>query len=267
MWELYDTTTDWTQAHDIAADHPDKLAHLQRLFLIEAVKHQVLPLDDRRVERFNSDLAGRPSLITGTSQLLFGGMGRLTENTVLNLKNKSYSVTADIEVPDEKANGVIVAQGGAFGGWSLYLTEGVPAHCYNLLGLNLIKATATEALSPGHHQVRVEFSLRRGRLGQGRRHHVVRRRFSGRIGPTGGEHPHAVLRGRDARCGGGLRNVGERRLHPGHQSVHRDRELDSARPGVGRPIAFDQPRRPTFGGDGQAVVRHISSQGSLPRGP
>ena len=158
LWELYDTTTDWTQAHDVAADHPDKLAHLQRLFLIEAVKHQVLPLDDRRVERFNSDLAGRPSLVTGTSQLLFGGMGRLTENTVLNLKNKSYAVTADIEVPGENANGVIVAQGGAFGGWSLYLTEGVPAHCYNLLGLNLIKATATEPLSRGHHQVRVEFT-------------------------------------------------------------------------------------------------------------
>jgi arylsulfatase A-like enzyme len=158
VWELYDTTTDWTQAHDVAAEHPDMVANLQRLFLIEAVKHQVLPLDDRRVERFNSDLAGRPSLITGTSQLLFGGMGRLTENTVLNLKNKSYTVTADIEVPDAKANGVIVAQGGAFGGWSLYLNEGVPTHCYNLLGLNLIKATATEPLSPGHHQVRVEFT-------------------------------------------------------------------------------------------------------------
>jgi arylsulfatase A-like enzyme len=158
VWELYDTTTDWTQAHDIAADHPDKVAHLQRLFLIEAVKHQVLPLDDRRVERFNSDLAGRPSLVTGPSQLLFGGMGRLTENTVLNLKNKSYTVTADIEVPDEKANGVIVAQGGAFGGWSLYLKDGVPSHCYNMLGLNLIKAVATEPLSPGNHQVRVEFA-------------------------------------------------------------------------------------------------------------
>jgi arylsulfatase len=156
VWELYDTTTDWTQARDLAAEHPDKLAELQRLFLIEAVKHQVLPLDDRRVERFNSDLAGRPSLVTGPSQLLFGGMGRLTENTVLNLKNKSYTVTADIEVPDGGANGVIVAQGGAFGGWSLYLLDGVPTHCYNLLGLNRVKASGTEALAPGHHQVRVE---------------------------------------------------------------------------------------------------------------
>ena len=79
------------------------------------------PLDDRRVERFNSDLAGRPELITGNSQLLFGGMGRLTENAVLNIKNKSHSVTAEIVVPDGGAEGVIIAQGGAFAGWSLYV--------------------------------------------------------------------------------------------------------------------------------------------------
>jgi arylsulfatase A-like enzyme len=157
VWELYDTTTDWTQAHDLSAEQPEKLAELQRLFLIEAVKYQVLPLDDRRVERFNSDLAGRPSLITGSSQIVFGGMGRLTENTVLNLKNKSYAVTADIEVPNENADGVIVAQGGAFGGWSLYLNGGVPLHCYNLLGLNRVKAVGTDPLTPGNHQVRVEF--------------------------------------------------------------------------------------------------------------
>jgi arylsulfatase A-like enzyme len=167
VWELYDTTTDWTQAHDIAADHPEKVAQLQRLFLIEAVKHQVLPLDDRRVERFNSDLAGRPSLVAGPSQLLFGGMGRLTENTVLNLKNKSYSVTADIEIPDADANGVIVAQGGAFGGWSLYLKDGVPTRCYNLLSLNLVKAAGTEPLSPGNHQVRVEFAYDGNGLAKG----------------------------------------------------------------------------------------------------
>ena len=85
-------------------------------------------------------------------------MGRLTENTVLNLKNKSYAVTADIEVPEEGANGVIVAQGGAFGGWALYLDEGIPTHCYNLLGLNRIKAAGTGPLGPGNHQVRVEFT-------------------------------------------------------------------------------------------------------------
>ena len=99
VWELYDLD-DWTQAHDIAAENPDKLKELQRLWFIEAVKYNVLPLDDRRIERFNSDLAGRPVLVHGNSQFLYGGMGRLSENSVMNLKNKSHSVTAEIVVPD-----------------------------------------------------------------------------------------------------------------------------------------------------------------------
>ena len=104
VWELYDPT-DWTQAHDLAAEQPEKLAELQALFLEEARKYNVLPLDDRRVERFNPDIAGRPTLIRGKSQLLFGGMGRLTENVVLNIKNKSHSVTAEIVVPEGGAVG------------------------------------------------------------------------------------------------------------------------------------------------------------------
>ena len=106
VWELYDTNTDWSQAHDIAAEHPDKLSELQRLWLIEAVKYNVLPLDDRRIERFNSDIAGRPVLVKGKTQLLYGGMSRLSENSVLNLKNKSHSVTAEVDVPEGGANGV-----------------------------------------------------------------------------------------------------------------------------------------------------------------
>ena len=94
VWELYDTNKDWTQARNIAKDNPQKLRELQRLWLIEATKYSVVPLDDRRVERFNPDLAGRPQLVKGKTQILFGGMGRLTENSVLNIKNKSYSVTA-----------------------------------------------------------------------------------------------------------------------------------------------------------------------------
>ena len=141
--------TDWTQAHDLAAEQPEKLAELQRLFLIEAVKYNVLPLDDRRIERFNSEIAGRPELAKGPSQVFFGGMSRVTENTVLNLKNKSYAITAEVVVPEAGANGVIVAQGGAFGGWSLYLLDGVPVHCYNLLGLNRVKASGTGPSPPG----------------------------------------------------------------------------------------------------------------------
>ena len=143
-WELYDTNTDWTQAHDLSAEHPDKLHELQRLFLIEATKYNVLPLDDRRVERFNSDLAGRPTLVHGTSQLLYGNMGRLSENSVLNMKNKSHSVTAEIEVSDAKGQGVIIAQGGAFAGWSLYLVDGCLKYCHNLAGLARFVVTATD---------------------------------------------------------------------------------------------------------------------------
>ena len=93
MWELY-APDDWTQAHDLADEMPEKLAELQRLFLIEAARYNVLPLDDRRAERFNADLAGRPQLVRGSSQLLFGGMARLSENSILTLKNKSHAVTA-----------------------------------------------------------------------------------------------------------------------------------------------------------------------------
>ena len=98
VWELY-APDDWTQAHDLAAEQPDRLRDLQRLFIIEATKYNVLPLDDRRFERFNSDLAGRPSLIHGKTQVLFRGMGRLSENSVINIKNKSHAVTADIRSP------------------------------------------------------------------------------------------------------------------------------------------------------------------------
>jgi arylsulfatase A-like enzyme len=166
VWELY-APGDWTQAHDLADQQPEQLAELQRLFLIEATKYNVLPLDDRRAERFNPDLAGRPQLVRGTRQLLFGGMGRLSENSVVVVKNKSHAVTAQIVVPDGGAEGVIVAQGGAFGGWSLYLKNGRPAYCYNLFGLQRFNVHGETDVSPGEHQVRVEFAYDGGGLGKG----------------------------------------------------------------------------------------------------
>jgi arylsulfatase A-like enzyme len=165
-WELYGPD-DWTQAHNVASDKPEKLRELQRLFMIEAAKYNVLPLDDRRVERFNADLAGRPQLIRGKTQMLFGGMGRLTENSVVVLKNKSHSVTAQIVVPDSSASGVIVAQGGAFGGWTLYAHEGKPAYCYNLFGLQRFKIYGDAAIPSGEHQVRIEFAYDGGGLAKG----------------------------------------------------------------------------------------------------
>jgi arylsulfatase len=166
VWELYGPD-DWTQAHDLSAEQPEKLRELQTLFLIEAAKYNVLPLDDRRAERFNADLAGRPQLIRGTRQLLFGGMGRLSESSIVVTKNKSFALTAEVAVPEKGAEGVIISQGGAFGGFSLYAKDGKPAFCYNLFGLQLFKVYGEDTLAPGDHQVRMEFAYDGGGLGKG----------------------------------------------------------------------------------------------------
>jgi len=166
-WELYDTNKDWTQANNLAQQMPDKLHELQRLWLIEAVRYNVLPLDDNLAARLNSDTAGRPTLIKGNSQIMFGSMGRLSENSVLNIKNKSHSVTAEITVPTTGAEGVIVAQGGNIGGWSLYAKGGKLKYCYNLLGIQQFYAESSSALPPGDHQVRMENAYAGGGLGKG----------------------------------------------------------------------------------------------------
>jgi len=167
VWELYDTTTDWSQAHDLSSEHPDRLHELQRLWIIEATRYGVLPLDDRAAERLNPDISGRPTLIKGRSQLLFGGMGRLSESSVVSIKNKSHAVTAEVVVPDSGAAGVIVAQGGSIGGWSLYAKDGRPKYCYNLLGLQRFYVESDRPLPAGRHQVRMEFAYDGGGLGQG----------------------------------------------------------------------------------------------------
>ena len=183
VWELYDTNTDWTQARDLAKDNPKKLAELQRLFLIEAGKYSVLPLDDRTFERFNADIAGRPQLIEGKTQILFSGMGRLSENSVVSTKNKSYSITADVDVPASGAEGVIIAQGGNTNGWSLYAKDGRLKYCYNFFGINrdVCRGDAADPgrAPPGTDGVQVRW--RRPR--QGRRDYAVRRRRIGRPRP------------------------------------------------------------------------------------
>ena len=166
VWELY-APDDWTQANDLASEMPEKLRELQRLFLIEAVRYNVLPLDDRRVERFLPEIAGRPTLIKGNSQRLYPGMGRLPENTVLNVKNKSFAVTARVEIPDNGADGVVIAQGGAFGGWSMYLVEGRLTFCYNLLGVARIKVQTPDSVPAGVRELRAEFEYDGGGLGKG----------------------------------------------------------------------------------------------------
>jgi arylsulfatase len=165
VWELYGPD-DWTQANDLAAEQPEKLGELRRLWLIEAAKYNVLPLDDRRYERINPDIAGRPQLIHGTRQLLFPGM-RATEASVLNLKNKSHSVTAQIVVPKGGAEGVIVTQGGFVGGWTLYFHQGRLKYCFNFFGIEHYFARSRARVPAGPHQVRVAFTYDGGGLAQG----------------------------------------------------------------------------------------------------
>lgn len=167
VWELYDTTKDWSQAKDLAKEMPEKLHELQRLWLIEATRYNVLPLDDDTASRINPDLAGRPVLIRGNTQVLFSNMGRLSENCVLNLKNKSHTVTAEVEVPETGAEGVIVAQGASIGGWSLYANDGKLKYCYNLGGIKHFYAESADPLPAGAHQVRMEFAYAGGGLGKG----------------------------------------------------------------------------------------------------
>ncbi|WP_370459969.1 sulfatase-like hydrolase/transferase [Nostocoides sp. F2B08] len=168
VWELYDGSTDWTQAHDLAADQPERLADLQRLWLIEAVRHNVLPIDDRRFERLNATIAGRPQLVTGTTQVLFPGMKRLSENSVIDVKNRSFRVTAAVETPGgPTTNGVLIAQGGRFGGWALYVKDGHPRFVYNVLGMQEFVVGAERPLEDGRHQIRAEFDYDGGGLAKG----------------------------------------------------------------------------------------------------
>ncbi len=168
VWELYDTTTDWAEAHDLAATRPDKLRELQELFVVEAGRYQVFPLDDRVTERENPDLAGRIPLLHGRTSVTYtAGMGRFTEEATLNVKNRSHQLSALIEVPQGGADGVVVAQGGRFGGWSWYVHDGLLSYAYNCYGRDLSTVRAAGPLSPGSHQIGLDFRYDGGGLGRG----------------------------------------------------------------------------------------------------
>ncbi|GAA5140430.1 arylsulfatase AtsD [Nocardioides marinquilinus] len=164
-WELYDTTSDWTQARDIAAEHPERLAELQALFLAEAQKYDVLPLDDRFLERLIPELSGRrlaPSTMT-----LDRSMGRLAEDAVPNVKNTSWRISADVEPDTDTSDGVLVAQGGQFGGWSVFLVEGRPVYAHNYLGVETVHVEGPDVVPAGRHRVEVAFAYDGGGLGRG----------------------------------------------------------------------------------------------------
>jgi arylsulfatase A-like enzyme len=168
IWELYDTRSDFSLVKDLSAKHPDKLAELKALFMAEAEKFHVLPIDDRVLERVNAEMVGRPDLMgKRTSITLAEGMTGMTENVFLNIKNKSKTITAEVEVPQSGANGAIMVQGGRFGGWALYVKDGVPAYDYNFLGLERVTIAGTQPLAPGKAVIRFEFAYDGGGLGKG----------------------------------------------------------------------------------------------------
>jgi arylsulfatase A-like enzyme len=168
IWELYDTQADFSLANDLAAKNPEKLKELQDLFLKEAVKYNVLPLDDRLTERFVAAMVGRPDLMAGrTSLTVYDGMKGMSENVFINLKNKSHTITAEVEIPKKGANGVILAQAGRFGGWSFYLKDGKPTYTYNWLGLERYTVAATQGVPAGKATIRFEFAYDGGGLGKG----------------------------------------------------------------------------------------------------
>jgi arylsulfatase len=158
VWELYDGSKDYSQADDLSEAMPEKLRELQELWLAEARQYSVLPLDDRVVERISPELAGRPTIARGSRQVFYPGMKRISEMSVLNVKNKSFQVTAQIRV-NGTAEGTIVAQGGGSGGgWGLFMHEGAARFAYSLFGINVFVTDAGTPLTTGEHQVRAEFA-------------------------------------------------------------------------------------------------------------
>jgi len=167
-WELYDTRNDFSLANDLAATNPAKVKEMQDIFMKEAVKYRVLPIDDRSIERLNAKLAGRPDLMGDrTSLTLHAGMTGMSENAFINVKNRSLTIAADVEIPAGGASGVILAQGGRFGGWSLYMKDGKPVYAYNFLGLERFTIAAKDPVPAGKAKIRFEFAYDGGGLAKG----------------------------------------------------------------------------------------------------
>ena len=162
-WELYNLENDFSEANDLSANSPEKLRELQDLFWAEAAKYNVLPLDDRFIERADPSL--RPSLIAGRTQFTyFQGAYRIPENSAANIKNKSHVITAYLDKPGD---GVLVAAGGTVGGYTLFVKDGKPTYEYNWFGMSRYQVTSSENLPDGKSTVRVEFKYDGGGLAKG----------------------------------------------------------------------------------------------------
>jgi arylsulfatase len=167
VWELYNINEDYSQANNLAAKDPAKLEELKKKFLEEAVKYNVLPIDDRTIERFDPSIAGRPDIMNGKTKLeLYDGAKGMPENAFINVKNKSFSITAEVDVP-ANATGVILCQGGDFGGWTFYMMSGKPFFTYNFVGMQNFTVTSTPKVSPGKHVLKFDLAYDGGRGGGG----------------------------------------------------------------------------------------------------
>jgi arylsulfatase len=169
IWELYEIANDFSLVNDLSAQYPEKLKELQDLFMKEAEKNYALPIDDRVFERLIAGNVGRPDLMAGRNSLsLAEGMMGMTENTFINIKNRSKVITATLEIPEgTQANGIIIAQGGRFGGWALYVKDGVLAYDYNFLGMARYTVASSEKLKPGSHEVKFDFAYDGEGIGKG----------------------------------------------------------------------------------------------------
>lgn len=159
VWELYHVAEDFSMSRNLAAENPAKLEELKALFTREAVSHHVLPIDDRTIERFDPKVAGRPDLMDGRNTLtVYPGMVSMAENAFINVKNASVSLTAEVEVDGDKPSGVLLAQGGRFGGWAFWVREGRPMYTYNFLGLEAFRVAGTDAMTAGKHTLKMTFA-------------------------------------------------------------------------------------------------------------
>jgi arylsulfatase len=168
VWELYNVQEDFSLANNLAGQQPGKVNQMKDLFMTEAAKYHVLPIDDRTIDRMNPATAGRPDLLGERKSLtLYEGMEGMMENTFMNVKNRSKTLTAEIEIPSGGASGTLLAQGGRFGGWSLHLHNGHPAYEYNWLGLNRYVVESPDALPAGPATVTLDFAYDGGGPGKG----------------------------------------------------------------------------------------------------
>lgn len=168
VWELYNVNEDFSLTNDLASKYPEKVKEMESLFMWQAQIHHVLPIDDRTIARTNAAIAGRPDLMgTRTALTLYEGMEGMMENTFINIKNKSFAITADLDIPKNGAKGVILTQGGRFGGWSLYLKDGTPEFTYNFLGLERYVVSGSQKLAAGESTVKLDFDYDGNGLGKG----------------------------------------------------------------------------------------------------